>query len=92
MTSLSTVDQFRRRVNRGKRHSVPYFGCREFSAHFGPPDGTEQSIDFTDDIGRMLSDLDYASDRSGRGTPRFFSARLEAGVLKVPAELYQRRE
>jgi len=81
-------DQFRRRVNRGQRHAAPYFGCREFAAHFGPPDGTEQSIDFTDDLGRMLFDLDYASDGSGRGTPQFFSARLEAGVLKVPAGLY----
>ncbi len=83
-------DQFRRRVNRGQRHSVPYFGCREFAAHFGPPDGSEQLIDFTDDLGRMLFDLDYASDGSGRGTPRFFAARIEAGVLKVPAELYRK--
>jgi CRISPR-associated protein Cas5d len=82
-------DQLRRRVNRGQRHSAPYLGCREFAAHFGPPDGSEQSINLTDDLGRMLFDLDYASDGSGRGKPRFFSARLEAGVLKVPAELYQ---
>lgn len=83
-------DQFRRRVNRGQRHSMPYFGCREFAAHFGPPDGTEQSIDFTDDLGRMLFDLDYASDGSGRGTPRFFVARIETGVLKIPTELYRK--
>src|SRR5437773_2434743 len=42
-------DQFRRRVNRGQRHSVPYLGCREFAAYFGPPDGNEQPIDLTDD-------------------------------------------
>jgi len=83
-------DQFRRRVNRGQRHSMPYFGCREFAGHFGPPDGTEQSIEVTDDLGRMLFDLDYVSDGSGRGTPRFFSARLEAGVLKIPTELYRK--
>ena len=83
-------DQFRRRVNRGQRHSVPYFGCREFAAHFGPPDGTKRSIDFTDDLGRMLFDLDYASDGSGRGTPRFFVARIETGVLKIPTELYRK--
>lgn len=83
-------DQFRRRVNRGQRHSMPYFGCREFAAHFEPPDGTEQSIEVTDDLGRMLFDLDYMSDGSGRGTPRFFSARLEAGVLKIPTELYRK--
>jgi CRISPR-associated protein Cas5d len=83
-------DQFRRRVNRGQCHSVPYLGCREFAAYFGPSDGSEQPIDLTDDLGRMLFDLDYASDGSGRGTPRFFAARLEVGVLRVPAELYRK--
>lgn len=83
-------DQFRRRVNRGQCHHRPYLGCREFAASFGAPDGTEQPIDLTDDLGRMLFDLDYASDGSGRGTPRFFLARLDDGVLKVPPKLYQR--
>lgn len=82
-------DQFRRRVERGQCHHIPYLGCREFSAYFGPPDSSEQAIDFTDDLGRMLFDLDYASDESGRGTPRFFLSRLEAGVLKIPAELHR---
>jgi hypothetical protein len=36
----------------------------------------------------MLFDLDYASDGSGRGTPRFFSAGLEKGILRVSQELY----
>lgn len=82
-------DQFRRRVERGQCHHIPYLGCREFSAYFGPPDSSEQAIDFTDDLGRMLFDLDYASDESGRGIPRFFLSRLEAGVLKIPAELHR---
>jgi CRISPR-associated protein Cas5d len=81
-------DQFRRRANRGQCHSIPYLGCREFSAYFGPLDGSEHPIDLTDDLGRMLFDLDYAADESGRGTPKFFLARLETGVLKIPAELY----
>jgi len=85
-------DQFRRRVNRGQCHSIPYLGCREFAAYFSPPDGNEQPIDLTDDLGRILFDLDYAPDGSGCGTPRFFSARLEAGVLRIPSELYQRGE
>jgi len=81
-------DQFRRRVDRGQRHAVPYFGCREFTAYFGPPDGSERPIDVSDDLGRMLFDIDYALDDSGRGTPRFFGACLESGILKVPVELY----
>ena len=51
---------------------------------------TEQPIDLTDDFGRMLFDLDYAADKSGRGTPRFFTARLEGGILHVPPELYMK--
>lgn len=81
-------DQFRRRVDRGQCYHRPYLGCREFAAEFGPPDGVETPIDLTDDLGRVLFDLDYDSDGSGRGTPRFFPARLERGVLRIPPELY----
>jgi CRISPR-associated protein Cas5d len=83
-------DQFRRRVSRGQCYHRPYFGCREFVALFGPPDGTEKPINFTDDLGRVLFDLDYMTDGSGRGTPRFFPARLEAGILRIPPEFYQK--
>ncbi len=78
-------DQFHRRVHDGRCFSTPYFGCREFSAAFGPPDGSERSIDVPDDLGPMLFDIDYAPDGSGRGIPRFFNARLEHGVLRVPS-------
>ncbi len=81
-------DQFRRRVNQGRCYHRPYLGCREFAAAFGPPDGDERPIDFTDDLGLMVFDLDYAADKSGRGAPRFFSARLERGILTVPPDLY----
>jgi CRISPR-associated protein Cas5d len=77
-------DQFRRRVRNGRCFAMPYLGCREFSAFFAPPDGTEQPIGRTEDLGPMLLDLDYAPDGSGRGTPRFFAARLENGTLRVP--------
>lgn len=83
-------DQFRRRVNRGQCYHRPYFGCREFTASFGLPDGSEQPLDLTDDLGQMLFDLDYSSDKSGRGTPRFFSGRLERGILRIPQDLYRR--
>jgi CRISPR-associated protein Cas5d len=77
-------DQFRRRVREGRCFSTPYLGCREFSASFRDPDGTERPVDVTDDLGMMLHDLEYAPDKSGRGRPRFFQARLERGVLRVP--------
>ncbi len=77
-------DQFRRRVRNGRCFSTPYLGCREFSASFGEPNGDETPIDRTEDLGTMLLDIDYFPDGSGRGTPRFFRAQLDHGVLRVP--------
>jgi CRISPR-associated protein Cas5d len=77
-------DQFRRRVRNGRCFATPYLGCREFAASFGPADGGERPIERSEDLGLMLLDLDYAGDGSGRGAPRFFNARLERGVLRVP--------
>ncbi|MEW6635680.1 MAG: type I-C CRISPR-associated protein Cas5c [Actinomycetota bacterium] len=102
-------DQFRRRVKRGQCFNQPYLGTREFSAFFGPPDGDEQPIDLTDDLGLMLFDVEFLPDESGKvsyaghgpdgreivkgnARPKFFPARLEGGVLRVPAELYERSE
>lgn len=75
-------DQFRRRVRKGRCFSRPYLGCREFAARFAAPTGDEQPINQTMSLGRILYDLDYEDD--GRGTPTFFSAQLENGVLRVP--------
>jgi len=77
-------DQFRRRVRDGRCFATPYLGCREFSAAFGEPEGTEQPIPVTEDLGFMLLDMGYADDSSGRGTPLFFQARLEGGILRIP--------
>lgn len=77
-------DQFRRRVRGGRCFSTPYLGCREFAASFAEPGGDERPIPDTEDLGLMLHDLDYAPDGSGRGTPRFFHAHLERGILRIP--------
>lgn len=79
-------DQFRRRVQDGRCFATPYLGCREFSAAFSEPSAADRPIELTMDLGLMLLDLEYVPDGSGRGTPRFFQARLEGGVLRVPAE------
>ena len=80
-------DQFRRRVAKGRCFARPYLGCREFAADFAAPDDQELPIERTEDLGPVLLDLEYADDGSGRGTPRFFDARLERGVLHVPSFL-----
>ena len=78
-------DQLRRRAEAGRCFTRPYLGCREFAADFEEPSGAETPIDRTEDLGPMLLDLDYQADGSGRGTPRFFEAHLDRGVLRVPA-------
>lgn len=78
-------DQFHRRVRDGRCFATPYLGCREFAASFGEPVRTETPVHLTEDLGPMLLDLEYATDGSGRGAPRFFNARLDGGVLRVPA-------
>jgi CRISPR-associated protein Cas5d len=78
-------DQFRRRVQRGQCYARPYLGCREFAADFCPAQGDEQPIPDSMELGRMLLDLDYAPEGDGRGTPRFFEARLDRGVIRYPA-------
>ncbi len=75
-------DQFRRRVRAGQCYSTPYLGCREFSSAFAEPDGSEQPIESTGDLGLMLLDIAYDAERN---VPRFFDARLERGILHVPA-------
>lgn len=82
-------DMFRRRLQKGQCYRTPYLGCREFSAFFAPPDGSEQPIEYSDDLGLMLFDMDYHSDGSGHAKPKFFNARLVNGVLNVPIELYR---
>lgn len=77
-------DQFRRRVQRGQCYHRPYLGCREFSAHFGQVTGGEHPIEVSEELGSMLHDLDYATDGSGFGQPRFFQARMENGIVRVP--------
>lgn len=78
-------DQFRRRVRTGACFQRPYLGCREFAAEFGEPDGTERPIQRSEDLGRMLLGIDYSADGTGTSTPRFFHAKLERGVLRVPS-------
>ena len=79
-------DQFRRRVLNGQCFQRPYLGCREFAADFGPADATEQPIDVSADLGRMLFDIEYGR---GGNQARYFEACLENGVLRVPPALYE---
>jgi len=79
------LEMFRRRAEKGQCFHRPYLGCREFAANFA---WCEESadlpapIDESRDLGWMLYDLDYAD---AEPMPRFFRARMDRGVLHVPA-------
>lgn len=73
-------DILRRRLRRGQCYAAPYFGCREFAAHFREwPGGEIPTIHTTQDLGFMLYDMDYTDPQNIQ--PQFFRASLDNGVL-----------
>lgn len=48
----------------------------------------DQPVDWIEDLGQTLLDIDYEPGGDGRGTPKFFDARVERGVLHIPPDLY----
>ena len=86
-------DMFRRRAAKGQCYQRPYLGCRECAADFHIPDGSEQAIDDTRDLGLMLFDIAFRKvGNAEKNQARFFQARLECGVLRVPAAEYRNLE
>lgn len=78
------LDTFNRRAARGQCFQQPCLGTREFPAAFelmSPDAPTPPTIAVTRDLGFMLWDIDHARDRASM----FFRAKLENGVMAVPA-------
>ena len=74
-----------RRIEKGQFYSKPYFGCREFPAHFAPCPAIppcHPELRGERDLGYMLYDMDYTDPEDIR--PLFFRAVLRDGVLHVP--------
>lgn len=77
---------FHRRATNGQCFNQPYFGCREFAAHFDPVTdldaamADEPPITESRDLGWMLHDIDFANGMQ----PKFFRAQMQQGVLRVP--------
>lgn len=80
---------FERRAGKGQCFNQPYLGCREFSAGFNlvdpqqNPSKPAEELSGERDLGWMLYDLDYSNPEEP--TPRFFQARLNDGVITIPA-------
>lgn len=77
------LDIFARRVRRGQCFHRPCLGTREFAAEFEPVDGAPPPIDWTEELGLMLWDMDYSSGKPPYW-PRFFRAEVNQGVMGVP--------
>ena len=79
------TDIFRRRIENGQFYSQPYFGTREFPAHFRAwKGGNVPTIHENRDLGLMLYDMDYSNPRDIQ--PMFFHAHMVDGVVQVSGE------
>lgn len=86
------LDIVMRRLTKGQHHHAPCLGCREFAAEIEPADSKSipaSALAGELDLGWMLYDMDYAV-KGGKGggleiSPMFFRAKLDDGVLAVPA-------
>lgn len=78
-------DIIMRRLRRGECFHMPYFGCREFPAHFCLWEEEKIPSAYEDveekDLGLMLYDLDYRNPEDIQ--PMFFRAVLKLGVLDL---------
>jgi len=77
------LDIFNRRAAKGQCFHQPCLGAREFPARFElvAADARTSAIAESRDLGFMLWDIDHAGERSSL----FFRARLDKGVMVVPA-------
>lgn len=78
------LDIFNRRARKGQCFHQPCLGTREFPADFRLIEADEpmpKAIAEDRELGYMLWDIDHGGDRSSL----LFRARLERGVMRVPA-------
>lgn len=77
-------DIIMRRLKRGECFHMPYFGCREFPAHFCLCEEEKIQTAYDEeekDLGFMLFDMDYSDPDQIQ--PMFFRAVMKRGVLDV---------
>lgn len=78
-------DIIMRRLQRGECFHMPYFGCREFPAHFKLCEDEEIHTAYDElvekDLGFMLYDMDYHDPMNIQ--PMFFRAVMRHGVVDL---------
>lgn len=82
-TPMKYTAMLQRRVEKGQCFQRPSLGCREFAADFGMPTSTDQPLDITEDLGRMLYDIVFRPD-GNRAV--FFDAKLLNGTMDTRPE------
>lgn len=85
-TVAKFLAMFERRLEKGQVFHQPYFGCRECAADVRPAVGDERAITENQDLGLMLWDIAFRTDK-GRpdNRPIFYWARMAEGIVEVPA-------
>ena len=82
---LKTYNILERRLIKGQCYHTPYFGTREFPAHFKLcEDISKMETAYPNevrDLGFMLYDMDYSDKNNIR--PMFFRAKMENGIINV---------
>jgi CRISPR-associated protein Cas5d len=91
-TDAKYAGMFERRARKGQCFNQPYLGTREFSCTFRlidpqgdpfvPPDELRGE---PKELGWMLYDIDFGPPPHSDPKPLFFRAKLQGGVLDVPA-------
>jgi CRISPR-associated protein Cas5d len=86
-TAAKHVSMFNRRAEQGQCFHRPYFGTREFSAHFQLlkdgqplPASSFPRKPSRIDLGWMLHDIDFANGV----TSRYFRAEIVDGIMAIP--------
>lgn len=80
------ISIFNNRARKGACYSMPYFGVREFPAHFKLCEGDEKIASCHEglpdrDFGLMLYDLDYSCGRDIQ--PMYYHAVMKNGIIDV---------
>lgn len=72
-----------RRMRNGQCYHTPYFGCREFPAHFRLVEGDlpKSCLAGEKDLGYMLYDMDFANTEDIK--PVFFRAVMRDGIIDL---------
>ena len=75
-------EMFDRRAEKGQCAHGPYFGCREFPAHFELVQGEIPTSELkgNTDLGWMLHDIDYKNKMEAK----FFRAQMVNSIIEIP--------